>query len=187
MKISEVKTTEETIELLKVYGWLFSVVIVMLVFGLTVFSMLYSVIFVTQPIKSMAPIDMAFTKLLNDVVLLLVGSIGTLIGMFAMNKGAKSIAEKMHPQPPMHPPMQPMMMQPMQYGYPQPMPGYSNNHGFTASTNGIPAQPFGAMPTWTNPELDESWTPGPPPDTPPEHLEDDHERVQLAAARQEAD
>ncbi len=38
-----------------------------------------------------------------------------------------------------------------------------------------------------NPELDESWTPGPPPTTPPEHLEDDHERVQLAVARQEAE
>ena len=186
MKLSEVKSTEETIELLKVYGWLFAVVIVMLVFGLTVFAMLYSVIFVTQPIKSMAPIDQAFTKLLNDVVLLLVGSISTLIGMFAINKGAKAFAERMNPPP------QPMMPQPMMY-MPQPMmggypsPGYSNNHGFTSSTNGIPSQPFGAMPTWTNPELDESWTPGPPPDTPPDHLEDDHERVQLAAARQEAD
>lgn len=186
MKLSEVKSTEETIELLKVYGWLFAVVIVMLVFGLTVFAMLYSVIFVTQPIKSMAPIDQAFTKLLNDVVLLLVGSISTLIGMFAINKGAKAFAERMNPTP------QPMMQQPMMY-MPQPMmggypsPGYSNNHGFNASTNGIPGQPFGAMPTWTNPELDESWTPGPPPDTPPDHLEDDHERVQLAAARQEAD
>ena len=182
MKLSEVKSTEETIELLKVYGWLFAVVVVMLVFGFTVFSMLYSVIFVTQPIKSMAPIDQAFTKLLNDVVLLLVGSISTLIGMFAINKGAKSIAERINPTPPMQPMMytpQPMM------GYPS--PGYSNNHGFTASTNGIPGQPFGAMPTWTNPELDESWTPGPPPDTPPDHLEDDHERIQLAAARQEAE
>ena len=87
MKVSEVKSTEELIELIKVCGWLFAVVVVMLVFGLTVFSMLYSVIFVTQPIKSMAPIDQAFTKLLNDVVLLLVGSISTLIGMFAINKG----------------------------------------------------------------------------------------------------
>ena len=186
MKLSEVKSTEETIELLKVYGWLFAVVIVMLVFGLTVFAMLYSVIFVTQPIKSMAPIDQAFTKLLNDVVLLLVGSISTLIGMFAINKGAKAFAERMNPPP------QPMMQQPMMY-MPQPMmggypsPGYSNNHGFNASTNGIPSQPFGAMPAWTNPELDESWTPGPPPTTPPDHLEDDHERVQLAAARQEAE
>ncbi len=32
-----------------------------------------------------------------------------------------------------------------------------------------------------------AWTPGPPPTTPPDHLEDDHERVQLAVARQEAE
>ena len=177
MKLSEVKSTEETIELIKVYAWLFAVVVVMLVFGLTVFSMLYSVIFITQPIKSMAPIDSAFTKLLNDVVLLLVGSISTLIGMFTINKGAKSFAERMNPTPPMG------QCVGQQYG----QYGYSNNHGFTASTNGIPSQPFGAMPKWTNPELDESWTPGPPPDTPPDHLEDDHERVQLAQARQESE
>ena len=180
MKLSEVKSTEETIELIKVYAWLFAVVVVMLVFGFTVFSMLYSVIFITQPIKSMAPIDQAFTKLLNDVVLLLVGSISTLIGMFAINKGAKSFGERINP-----PPMGQPMCQPMQGGYGQ--YGYSNNHGFNATTNGIPSQPFGAMPKWTNPELDESWTPGPPPDTPPDHLEDDHEREQLAAARQETD
>jgi hypothetical protein len=184
MKLSEVKSTEETIELIKVYAWLFAVVVVMLVFGFTVFSMLYSVIFITQPIKSMAPIDQAFTKLLNDVVLLLVGSISTLIGMFAINKGAKSFAERINPPPPMGQPMcQPMQGYGQQYG----QYGYSNNHGFNATTNGIPSQPFGAMPKWTNPELDESWTPGPPPDTPPEHLEDDHEREQLAAARQETD
>ena len=99
MKLSEVKSTEETIELIKVYAWLFSVVIVMLVFGFTVFAMLYSVIFVTQPLKSMSPIDSAFTKLLNDVVLLLVGSISTLIGMFAINKGSKSFAGRMNPTP----------------------------------------------------------------------------------------
>ena len=182
MKLSEVKSTEETIELIKVYAWLFAVVVVMLVFGFTVFSMLYSVIFITQPIKSMAPIDQAFTKLLNDVVLLLVGSISTLIGMFAINKGAKSFAERINPPLPMG---QQPMCQPMQGGYGQ--YGYSNNHGFNATTNGIPSQPFGAMPKWTNPELDESWTPGPPPDTPPDHLEDDHERIQLAAARQESE
>jgi hypothetical protein len=179
MKLSEVKSTEETIELIKVYAWLFAVVVVMLVFGFTVFSMLYSVIFITQPIKTMAPIDQAFTKLLNDVVLLLVGSISTLIGMFAINKGAKSFAERMNPTPPMG---QQPMCQPMQGQY-----GYSNNHGFTSNTHNIPGQAFGAMPTWTNPQLDESWTPGPPPDTPPDHLEDDHEREQLAQAREEAE
>ena len=184
MKLSEVKSTEETIELIKVYAWLFSVVIVMLVFGFTVFAMLYSVIFVTQPLKSMSPIDSAFTKLLNDVVLLLVGSISTLIGMFAINKGSRAIANRMMPAPP----TQPMCggyggSQGFQGGY-QPSPPTYNPQG---AYGGLPSQPFGAMPIWKNPELDESWTPGPPPTTPPEHLEDDQEREELAQARKEAE
>ena len=160
--------------------WGFVVIAVTLILCFIVVALLYSVTFVTQPIKSMAPIDQAYTKMLNDIVLLIVGGIGGVMSKRAVAAGAKVFS----PQPP-QPMMQQPMCQPMQYG--QPVPGYSNNHGFTASTNGIPGQPFGAMPTWTNPELDESWTPGPPPDTPPDHLEDDHERVQLAAARQEAD
>jgi len=182
MKVSEVKSTEELIELIKVCGWLFAVVVVMLVFGLTVFSMLYSVIFVTQPIKSMAPIDQAFTKLLNDVVLLLVGSISTLIGMFAINKGAKSFAERMNP--PTQPMCQPMGYQGSQGGFNQ---SYGSSYAPPQSAYGLPSQPFGAMPVWTNPELDESWTPGPPPTTPPDHLEDDNEREELAQARKEAE
>ena len=180
MKVSEVKSTEELIELIKVCGWLFAVVVVMLVFGLTVFAMLYSVIFVTQPIKSMAPIDQAFTKLLNDVVLLLVGSISTLIGMFAINKGAKSLVERMNPTPPMQPMCQPM-------GFNGSMGGFNSSYAPTQSAYGLPSQPFGAMPVWKNPELDESWTPPPPPTTPPDLLEDDDEREQLAQARKEAD
>jgi len=147
------------------------VLAVTLILFFIVISILYSVTFVTQPIKSMAPIDQAYTKMLNDIVLLIVGGIGGVIGKRAMT--SKQQPPSMGQQP---------MCQPMQGQY-----GYSNNHGFTSSTNGIPSQPFGAMPTWTNPELDESWTPGPPPTTPPEHLEDDHERVQLAQAREEAE
>ena len=168
MKVSEVKSTEELIELIKVCGWLFAVVVVMLVFGLTVFAMLYSVIFVTQPIKSMAPIDQAFTKLLNDVVLLLVGSISTLIGMFAINKGAKSLVERMNPTPPMQPMCQPM-------GFNGSQGGFNQFYAPPQSSYGLPSQPFGAMPVWKNPELDESWTPPPPPTTPPDLLEDDDE------------
>ena len=165
--------------------WGFVVVAVTLILCFIVVALLYSVTFVTQPIKSMAPIDQAYTKMLNDIVLLIVGGIGGVMSKRAVAAGAKAFGA------PQTPPPQPMMQQPMMY-MPQPMmgypaPGYSNNHGFNASTNGIPSQPFGAMPTWTNPELDESWTPGPPPTTPPDHLEDDHERVQLAAARQEAE
>ena len=173
-------TTEE----FEVRIWGFVVGVVTLILCFIVIALLYSVTFVTQPIKSMAPIDQAYTKMLNDIVLLIVGGIGGVMTKRAAGAAAKAFGMQPPPPPMMQQPMM-YMPQPMMGGYPS--PGYSNNHGFTASTNGIPGQPFGAMPTWTNPELDESWTPGPPPDTPPEHLEDDHERVQLAAARQEAD
>ena len=175
-----------TAEAIEVRIWGFVVVVVTLILCFIVIALLYSVTFVTQPIKSMAPIDQAYTKMLNDIVLLIVGGIGGVMTKRAVGSGARALGAP--------PPMQGMGQcagQPMMGGYGQQMgyasPGYSNNHGFNASSNGIPSQPFGAMPTWTNPELDESWTPGPPPDTPPDHLEDDHERVQLAAARQEAD
>ena len=156
--------------------WGFVVIAVTLILCFIVVALLYSVTFVTQPIKSMAPIDQAYTKMLNDIVLLIVGGIGGVMTKRAVGAASKAFNA---PQSPM---VQPMC-QPMGSG----QYGYSNNHGFTSSTNGIPSQPFGAMPTWTNPELDESWTPGPPPTTPPDHLEDDHERIQLAAARQEAE
>jgi hypothetical protein len=154
--------------------WGFVVVVVTMILCFIVVALLYSVTFVTQPIKSMAPIDQAYTKMLNDIVLLIVGGIGGVMGKKAVGSAARAFNG---PQP-----MQQPMCQPMGQQY-----GYSNNHGFTSSTNGIPSQPFGAMPTWTNPELDESWTPGPPPTTPPDHLEDDHEREQLAQARQESE
>ena len=168
---------------IEVRVWGFVVIAVTCILCFIVVALLYSVTFVTQPIKSMAPIDQAYTKMLNDIVLLIVGGIGAVMGKKAVGSAAKAFGNP----PPMQPMGQPMMYmpQPMMGGYPS--PGYSNNHGFTSSTNGIPSQPFGAMPTWKNPELDESWTPGPPPDTPPDHLEDDHERIQLAAARQESE
>jgi hypothetical protein len=166
---------------IEVRVWGFVVIAVTCILCFIVVALLYSVTFVTQPIKSMAPIDQAYTKMLNDIVLLIVGGIGAVMGKKAVGSAAKAFGQQSMQQQPIGQ----CIGQPMQ-GYGQQY-GYSNNHGFTSSTNGIPSQPFGAMPTWTNPELDESWTPGPPPTTPPEHLEDDHEREQLAAARQETD
>jgi hypothetical protein len=159
-------TTEE----IEVRIWGFVVIAVTLILMFIVAALLYSVTFVTQPIKSMAPIDQAYTKMLNDIVLLIVGGIGGVIGKRAMSTASKAF----------NPPTQPMC-QPMGYG--------GSQGGFNASYS--PSQtwtsPSGALPAWINPELDESWTPGPPPTTPPDHLEDDHERVQLAVARQEAE
>jgi len=165
---------------IEVRVWGFVVISVTCILCFIVVALLYSVTFVTQPIKSMAPIDQAYTKMLNDIVLLIVGGIGAVMGKKAVGTAAKAFGGQQSMQP-----MGQCIGQSMQ-GYGQQY-GYSNNHGFNARTNGIPSQPFGAMPTWTNPELDESWTPGPPPTTPPDHLEDDHERIQLAAARQEAE
>ena len=176
---SQQKSELLSAEAFEVRVWGFVVIAVTCILCFIVVALLYSVTFVTQPIKSMAPIDQAYTKMLNDIVLLIVGGIGGVMTKRAVGAASKAFGNQ--------PPMQPMGQcggQPMQYGQQY---GYSNNHGFNAKTNGIPSQPFGAMPTWTNPELDESWTPGPPPDTPPDHLEDDHERIQLAAARQEAE
>ena len=151
--------------------WGFVVVAVTLILCFIVVALLYSVTFVTQPIKSMAPIDQAYTKMLNDIVLLIVGGIGGVMSKRAVAAGSKALGT---PNPPMQPMCQPM--------------GFNGSHGgfnqsYTQSAYG--SQPFGAMPVWTNPELDESWTPPPPPTTPPDLLEDDHEREKIAQARKE--
>jgi hypothetical protein len=161
-------TTEE----FEVRVWGFVVVVVTCILCFIVIALLYSVTFVTQPIKSMAPIDQAYTKMLNDIVLLIVGGIGGV-----MTKRAAGAASKMfNPQPPMQPMCQPMGGS--QGGF---------NQSYTPSYGQTWTSPSGALPAWVNPELDESWTPGPPPTTPPDHLEDDNERIQLAVARQEAE
>jgi hypothetical protein len=79
-----------------------------------------------------------------------------------------------------NPPTQPMC---------QPMAYQGSQGGFNASygASNTWTSPSGAMPAWVNPPLDESWTPGPPPTTPPDHLEDDQEREELAQARKEAE
>jgi len=148
----KIETIDELILLIQVLAWAFVVVVLMLVFGGTVFSMLYSVIFVSQPIKTMAPIDMAFTKMLNDIVLLMTGSIMTLVGMFAINKGAKSLAEKIAP------------------AVLTPTPA------LTTSPTPSSASGFNWM-GFQNPTLDEDWRPPPPPTTPPDFLHPEREEI----------
>jgi hypothetical protein len=159
-------TTEE----FEVRVWGFVVIVVTLILCFIVIALLYSVTFVTQPIKSMAPIDQAYTKMLNDIVLLIVGGIGGV-----MTKRAAGAASKMF-NPPTQPMCQPMGYQGSQGGFNQ---FYSPSQTWTS--------PSGALPAWLNPELDESWTPGPPPTTPPEHLEDNEEREHMAMARKEVE
>jgi hypothetical protein len=156
-----------TIEEIETIVWGFVVVMVTLILCFIVVALLYSVTFVTQPIKSMAPIDMAYTKMLNDIVLLIVGGIGGVIGKKGVGTALNAIQGSPTPNPTPTPP--PVVQAPV-----APTSTWS---------------PTTSAPNWLNfknPDLDESWTPPPPPTTPPDLLEADHEREQLAMARKEA-
>lgn len=140
--------------------WGFVVIVVTLILAGIVAFMLYSLAFVVQPLKSMAPMDQAFAKMLNDIVLLVVGGIGGVMS----RKGVQATAEKLaSPQPPKTQTVAPSI---------SPAPTASNGGMFDFNFNGF-----------KNPELDETWVAPPPPTTPPEHLEEDHVREEIALAR----
>lgn len=183
MKMFEIHSVEELVRLIQVCVWAFVIFVMMMAFGGIVASMLYSVIFVSQPIKSMAPIDQAFTKMLNDIVLIMSTSIGTIVAMFAVNKGSQALAEKLAPSLGI-PPTTPTQTYPPSGGAYQPPPAPAS---FAASPV-IAGQPFGSMPVWVNPALDESWTPGPPPQTAADHEHPEREDIAMerALARNES-
>jgi hypothetical protein len=81
-------------EQIEVRIWAFVVVSVTLILMFIVGALLYSVTFVTQPIKAMAPIDQAYTKMLNDIVLLIVGGIGGIMGKRAVSSVAQVLEKK---------------------------------------------------------------------------------------------
>ena len=153
------KYTPEEVEV-RIWGFVV-VMITIILFGIVI-ALLYSVTFVTQPIKSMAPIDQAYTKMLNDIVLLIVGGIGGIVG-----KRAVGAVTSPTPTPQISAP-------------PTPIPAPPSPPATSTWTS-----PSGALPAWVNPPLDESWTPPPPPTTPPQHLEADSVREEIALARQE--
>lgn len=160
----KIQTVDELVLLIQIIAWAFVVFVLMSVFGGTVGSMLWSVIFNQQPMKSMAPIDMAFTKMLNDVMLLMTGSVTTLIGMFAINKGAKALAEKLAPT----------LVAPTTSPTPTPTPAPA-------------ASGFNWM-GFQNPEFDETWRAPPPPTTPADYIDPAREEIanERAAAKLEA-
>ena len=115
----------------------------------------------------MAPIDMAYTKMLNDIVLLIVGGIGGVIGKKGVGSALNAIQGSPTP-----PPVQPS---------PPPVQAPVATSTWT---------PTSSAPNWLNfknPDLDESWTPPPPPTTPPDHMEDNAEREHMAMARKEVE
>ena len=149
--------TQEEIE---VRVWAFVVLVVTFILAGIVFFMLYSLAFVVQPLKSMAPLDQAMSKMLNDVVLLIVGGIGGVMS----RKGTQAIADKLSSTPPVSPPA------------PTPAPAPA------------PSTPSGALPVWINPPLDEDWRAPPPPTTPPDYVDPAKEEIaqERALARAEA-
>ena len=169
----EIKSVEDLVKLIQVCVWGVVVVILMLVFGGIVSSFLYSIMFIGQPMKSMSPIDQAFTKMLNDIVLIMASSITTIISMFAVNKASQAVAEKIAPSlgiPPTTPPAAPVA--------PPPAP--------------VPPAPQGGMPdfNWMGlapVQFDEEWRAPPPPTTPPDHLHPEREEIaaERAAAKAE--
>ena len=155
--------TQEEIE---VRVWAFVVLVVTFILAGIVFFMLYSLAFVVQPIKSLAPLDQAFAKMLNDVVLLIVGGIGGVMS----RKGVQSVADKLSSS--------------------------STSPAAAPSTPPAPAAapatstwtaPAGGLPAWVNPPLDEEWRAPPPPTTPPDFIDPAKEEIaqERSAARAE--
>lgn len=89
-----------SVEQVQVRIWAFVVIAVTLILMFIVGAMLYSVTFVTQPIKAMAPIDQAYTKMLNDIVLLIVGGIGGIMSKRIVSEATNAVQPKEEPDEP---------------------------------------------------------------------------------------
>jgi hypothetical protein len=159
LSAEEIEVRIWAIVVLAITGILFFIVI----------CLLYSVTFVVQPIKAMAPIDQAYTKMLNDIVLLLVGGIGGIVGKRVAGGVAGTLAG-------------------VRAATNTPAPCYGQQMGQPMMQMGLPqqSQAFGAMPTFVNPAFDEDWRPPPPPTTAPDHLHPEREEIanERAAARE---
>lgn len=138
-QLNRLLTSEE----IEVRVWAAVVLIVTVILAGIVIFMLYSLAFVVQPIKTLAPMDQAFAKMLNDIVLLIVGGIGGVMS----RKGVQAVADKVSQAiPPTTPPS-------------------------TSVPQTTTALYSGALPTWVNPALDEEWRAPPPPTTPPDYVD----------------
>jgi len=151
-----------TAEELEVRTWSFVVVVVTFILAGIVAFMLYSLAFVTQPLKAMAPMDQAFAKMLNDIVLLVVGGIGGVMS----RKGVQAIADKVSPPP-------------------QPQAVAPSAPPVTTATGGMFDFNFSGF---KNPQLDEEWRAPPPPETPADFIDPSRDEIakERAAAKGEA-
>ena len=149
-----------TAEEFEVRIWGFVVIVVTFILAGIVAFMLYSLAFVTQPIKSMAPMDQAFAKMLNDIVLLVVGGIGGVMS----RKGVQAAAEKL--------------------ASPQPQAVAPSSSPAPTASSGMFDFNFGGF---KNTGLDDSWVAPPPPTTPADYIDPAKEEIahERAAAKLE--
>ena len=156
-----------TSEEIEVRVWATVVIIVTVILAGIVIFMLYSLAFVVQPIKSLAPLDQAFAKMLNDIVLLIVGGIGGVMS----RKGVQAIADKLSAPAP----TTPVVTSP------------SSTTTLVASPSSTTGMPDFNFMGFKNPDLDENWRPPPPPTTPPDYIHPEREDIaqERAAARSE--
>ena len=153
-----------TAEEFEVRIWGFVVIVVTFILAGIVAFMLYSLAFVTQPLKSMAPMDQAFAKMLNDIVLLVVGGIGGVMSRKGVQVASEKLAAVQPPQP--------------QAVAPSVSPAPTAKSGmFDFNFNGF-----------KNPELDETWRAPPPPTTPADYIDPAVEDIanERAAAKLES-
>ena len=149
-QLNRLLTSEE----IEVRVWAAVVLIVTVILAGIVIFMLYSLAFVVQPIKTLAPMDQAFAKMLNDIVLLIVGGIGGVMSRKGVQAVADKVSQAANPTVNLNPPT--VNLTP-------------------------PPTPSGALPTWVNPALDEEWRAPPPPTTPPDYV--DPAKAEIAEER----
>ena len=156
-----------TAEEIEVRVWAVVVIVVTFILAGIVSFMLYSLAYVTQPLKSMAPMDQAFAKMLNDIVLLVVGGIGGVMSRKGVQAVSEKIASMQGPTPP------------------QPQAVAPSATPVTTASGGMFDFNFGGF---KNPELDETWRAPPPPTTPANFIDPAVEEIanERAAAKGEA-
>lgn len=153
-----------TADEIEVRIWAIVVLCVTLILMFIVVALIYRTTFVTQPMKQPSPMDMADQKMLNDIVLLIVGGIGGIMGRKGVKAAAEMIAAVQKPANLATLPQYPSF--PMA---PNPTMAYGSGSPYPAPAPVV---------------VDVNWTPPPPPTNPPHHLEDPDERQAMAAARE---